>query len=98
MKTWEQEAQLVEEDWRPGIEVFEAKRANTTARRRANSSRTVEAAPQGGSAAKAKHSRLLEELENCFYYYEASWPHMGGGRVFTELDGWCWLTGQSQVL
>ena len=70
VKTWEPEAQLVEDGWGPAIEVFEAaqvassKRTKAAARRAAASSRTEAAAQQSGSAASRKRNRLLKELDS----------------------------------
>ena len=92
VKTWEPEAQLVEDGWGPDIKVFEAtqvassKQTKAAARQAAASSCTKAAAQQEGSAAPRKRSRLLKELAaRC--YCEAWGPHKGCRRDFTELDG-----------
>ena len=70
VKTWEPEAQLVEDGWGPDIGLFEAtqvaegKRTKAAARRVAASNRTEAAARQDGSAAPRKRSRLLKELDS----------------------------------
>ena len=70
MKTWEPEAQLVEDGCGPDIEVFEAaqvaksKRTKAAARRVAAGNCTKAAAQQEGSAVSRKCSRLLKELDS----------------------------------
>ena len=70
VKTWEPEAQLVEDGWGPDIELFEAaqvaeaRQAKAAARRAAAGDRTDAAAQQGGSAASRKRSRMLKDLDS----------------------------------
>ena len=70
VKTWEPEAQLVEDGLGPDIEMFEAaqvakgKRTKAAARRAAAGNPSEAAAQQEGSATSRKRSRLLKELDN----------------------------------
>ena len=70
VKTWEPEAQLVEDGWGPDIAMFEAtqvaesKRTTAAARQVAAGNCAEAAAQQEGSAASRKCSRLLKELDS----------------------------------